>query len=119
MQKLTKRQIYVKFQKEGIHKYPDAPDEVSFLRHPHRHIFHFVVSISVEHHDRDLEFFIEKNFMEKLYDGGTLQLDYKSCEMMAEDLFEQISTRYAGRDIQIQVSEDDENGCILGWTADE
>ena len=54
----VKKSIWVTFQKEGIHKYPDAPDEVEFLRYPHRHIFKFKVQIDVEHDDRDIEFFI-------------------------------------------------------------
>ena len=51
----AKRMIYVTFQKEGIHCYPAAATDinlkteneydVSFLSHPHRHIFHFNVSI--------------------------------------------------------------------------
>ena len=38
---ITNRNIYVKFTKEGIHCYPDAPEDVEFLKNPHRHIFHF------------------------------------------------------------------------------
>ncbi len=54
--------IWVTFQKEGIHKYPAALTEpklsdVSFLGYPHRHIFHFRVSISVNHDDRDIEYY--------------------------------------------------------------
>jgi len=57
----AQRQIWVTFQKEGIHKYPAALEEpklsdVSFLGYPHRHIFHFRVSIDVWHNDRDIEF---------------------------------------------------------------
>jgi len=42
-----------------------------------------------------------------------LQLDYKSCEMIAEDLYLQISTKYPGREVKIDVSEDDENGAYM------
>ena len=58
----VKKNIWVTFQKEGIHKYPDAPDEVDFLRYPHRHIFHFKVQIEVFNDDRDIEFFIFKRW---------------------------------------------------------
>ena len=91
------RMIWVKFQKEGIHCYPaalDDPDlatgdeyDVSFLGHPHRHTFHFRVWIEVIHDDRDIEFIQFKRWMESLY-GTTLELDYKSCEMIASDLEE-------------------------------
>ena len=50
----VKKNIWVTFQKEGIHKYPDAPDEVDFLRYPHRHMFHFKVQIEVYNDDRDI-----------------------------------------------------------------
>ena len=102
--------IWVTFQKEGIHKYPDAPDGVEFLKYPHRHIFHFRVELEVFHDDRDVEFILLKRELERLYNKGTLQLDYKSCEMMADDLFEYIEKEYPDRDVIIEVSEDGENG---------
>ena len=60
----VKKTIWVTFQKEGIHKYPDAPKEVEFLKYPHRHIFKFKVAIEVFHGDRDIEFFIFKRCLE-------------------------------------------------------
>jgi hypothetical protein len=102
--------IWVTFQKEGIHKYPDAPEGVEFLKYPHRHMFHFRVEMEVFHDDRDVEFILLKRELEALYDVGTLQLDYKSCEMMADDLYEYLEDKYAERDVVIEVSEDGENG---------
>ena len=119
---LPTKMIWVTFRKEGIHKFPAALDDptlatgdeydVSFLGYPHRHIFHFKVWIEVFHDDRDIEFIQFKRWLEKLYVEETLQLDYKSCEMMADDLAEQIKTKYPERDIWIEVSEDGENGCF-------
>ncbi len=124
-----KKYIWVTFKKEGIHKYPAALDDpalatgdeydVSFLGYPHRHIFHFKVSIEVFHDDRDIEFIQFKRWMERLYSEGTLKLDYRSCEMMAEDLYEKIANKYAGRDVKIEVSEDGENGCEIYYPKDE
>ena len=111
----VKKNIWVTFQKEGIHKYPDAPDEVDFLRHPHRHMFHFKVQIEVYNDDRDIEFFIFKRWLESLYADDILQLDYKSCEMMADDLAKQIKDKYPGRQLSIDVSEDGENGCHVEY----
>ena len=115
--------IWVTFQKEGIHRYPAAATDpnlctageydVSFLANAHRHIFHFKVYIQVFHDDRDIEFIQFKRWLEKCYNDGTLELDYKSCEMIAEDLNATISARYPGRDIWIEVSEDGENGCFI------
>jgi hypothetical protein len=47
--------------------------------------------------------------------GGTLELNYKSCEMIADDLYLQIAGRYPGRDVAIEVSEDGENGCTISY----
>ena len=102
--------IWVTFQKEGIHKYPDAPEGVEFLKYPHRHIFHFKVELEVFHDDRDVEFILFKRELEKLFTDGTLQLDYKSCEMIADDLAFYIQAKYPKRDLVITVSEDGENG---------
>ena len=111
----VKKNIWVTFQKEGIHKYPDAPDEVDFLRYPHRHMFDFKVQIEVYNDDRDIEFFIFKRWLESLYADDILQLDYKSCEMMADDLAKQIKDKYPGRQLSIDVSEDGENGCHVEY----
>ena len=116
------KMIWVTFKKEGIHKYPAALDDpklatgdeydVSFLGYPHRHIFHFKVWIQVFHDDRDIEFIQFKRWLEKLYSEKTLELDYKSCEMIADALAEKIGEKYPGRKVTIEVSEDGENGQI-------
>ena len=121
----SSKMIWVTFRKEGIHKYPAALDDpklatgdeydVSFLGYPHRHIFHFKVAITVTHNDRDIEFIQLKRWLEKLYNEGTLQLDYKSCEMMSDDLFKKISERYPERSVRIEVSEDGENGSDISY----
>jgi hypothetical protein len=119
------RTIFVQFQKEGIHCYPAAATDpalatgdaydVSFLASPHRHMFHFKVTIQVFHNDRDIEFIQFKRWLENLYAGGTLELNYKSCEMISDDLYEQIAARYPERNIVISVSEDDENGAMISY----
>ena len=116
-------EIWVKFQMEGIHKYPAAATDpnladVSFLGYPHRHMFHFCIGIEVFHNDRDIEFIQFKRWLISLYGGSNepvLELDYKSCEMIADDIYEQISAKYPGRNITIEVSEDNENGCKVTY----
>ena len=143
MENTVNRSIWVTFKKEGIHKYPaalDDPklatgdwDDVSFLGYPHRHIFHFRARIELRHNDRDIEFIQFKRWLERLYSGtnnGTnnegsqeqsstdsevLLLDYKSCEMIADELYEKISAKYPGRFVEIEVSEDGENGCLITY----
>jgi len=115
--------IYVRFQKEGIHMYPGADtdpalatgswDDVSFLGVPHRHMFHFKIWIEVFHNNRDIEFIQFKRWLERSYNDGTLKLNHKSCEMIANDLYAFINARYPEREIRIDVSEDGENGCYL------
>ena len=123
----AKREIWITFRKEGIHCYPAAATDpllntnneynVSFLANPHRHIFHFRVSIDVFHNHRDIEFIQFKRWLESLYSGqgSVLELDYKSCEMMADDLYLQIAQRYPNRCVIIEVSEDGENGCSITY----
>ena len=117
------KSIWVTFRKEGIHKYPAALEDpalatgdeydVSFLGYPHRHIFHFKVRIEVFHNDRDIEFIQFKRWLENMFNDGTVQLDYKSCEMISDELYEKISARYPGRFVEIDVSEDGENGSLI------
>lgn len=119
----AKRMIWVTFNKEGIHRYPAASTDpklasgdeydVSFLGMPHRHIFHFTVGIQVFHNDRDIEFIQFKRWLENLYKEGTLELNFKSCEMISDDLYDVIASRYTGRDVEITVSEDNENGATI------
>tara|TARA_B100000965_G_scaffold37692_1_gene27813 strand:- start:2595 stop:3068 length:474 start_codon:yes stop_codon:yes gene_type:complete len=127
--KKGKSMIWVTFQKEGIHKYPAALDDpklatgdeydVSFLGYPHRHIFHFRVCIEVFHDDRDIEFIQFKRWLERLYSAdqssGVLVLDYKSCEMICDELAETINKQYPNRRMEITVSEDGENGATIQY----
>ena len=121
----AERKIWATFQKEGIHCYPAASTDpmlatgdeydVSFLGSPHRHIFHFKVWIDVFHNDRDIEFIQFKRWLENLYKDNILKLDYKSCEMIADDIYIQIAQRYPDRAVWIEVSEDNENGCLVKY----
>lgn len=121
----AERKIWVTFQKEGIHCYPAAATDpalatgdqydVSFLGTPHRHIFHFRVWIDVIHNDRDIEFIQFKRWLENLYRDDVLKLDYKSCEMMSDDLYLQIADKYPNRAVWIEVAEDGENGALIKY----
>ena len=118
-----KKYIWVTFKKEGIHKYPAALDDpklatgdeydVSFLGYPHRHKFYFYVTVGVTHNDRDIEFIQFQRELDRLYGGKHLQLDHRSCEMIAEELINYIEEKYPNRAVRVEVYEDDENGAIL------
>jgi len=123
MLEVAQRQIWVTFQKEGVHLYPAAKDDpalatggwddVSFLGVAHRHIFHFRVAIDVFHDDRDIEFIQFKRWLESLYASDILELNHRSCEMIAEELAQEIHNKYPGRSITISVAEDNENGATM------
>ena len=123
MLEVAQRQIWVTFQKEGVHLYPAAKDDpalatgewddVSFLGVAHRHIFHFRVAIDVFHDDRDIEFIQFKRWLESLYATDTLELNHRSCEMIAEELAQEIHNKYPERSITISVAEDNENGATM------
>ena len=121
----AERKIWITFRREGIHRYPAAATDpnlctageydVSFLASPHRHIFHFRVWIDVFHNDRDIEFIQFKRWLDGLYSKDILELDFKSCEMIADDLYVQIAQRYPERAVWIEVAEDGENGCLIKY----
>jgi len=128
----AQRQIWVTFQREGIHSYPAAATDpqlntadeynVAFLASPHRHMFHFRVCIDVFHNDRDIEFIQFKRWLENLYSGAgpynngqVLDLNNQSCEMIADNLYLQIAARYPNRAVVIEVAEDSENGCTITY----
>ena len=120
---ISNRYIKVSFQKEGVHMFPGADkdpryatgdwDDVSFLGYPHRHIFHFYVTVGVEHNDRDIEFIQLKRELERVYGNEELQLNHRSCEMIAEELINYIEEHYPDRPVRVEVYEDNENGAIL------
>jgi len=100
--------VWITFSFEGFHCYPYAPEEVSFLRYTHRHIFHAKVYLEVFHEDRDIEFIEFKHFCEGVI--KTTNFNNMSCEMISDNLHLKIHTQYPNRKIIIEVSEDNENG---------
>lgn len=120
IQNTADRWIWVTFQKVGFHKYPSAStdenlQDVSYLGDRHRHLFKFNVQIEIFHNDRELEFHQVLNFCESLYQEKHLEIDFKSVEMIADDLYNQLATRYPNRNMKINISEDGECGCIIEY----
>lgn len=90
---LVMRCIVVRSSFHGLHHWPDAPEEVAFLRHPHRHRFGVRVEIRVTHPDRELEFIMVEREVARLVDrfwpldsDGERQLGSRSCESIAESI---------------------------------
>lgn len=102
--------VWVTAQKAMVHLYPDAPDDIDYLRNLHRHLFKFKVWIEVFHDDRDIEFIMFKEQVEEWLEYVKQKLIKKSCEMMSDYLYEKINRQYPDRKMMIEVSEDGENG---------
>lgn len=116
----AKRFIWVTFQKVGFHHYPDALtnsdlEDVSYLGSKHRHLFKFKIKIEIFHSNRELEFHQFLNYCESLFESGSIDIDNKSVEMLADDLYTQIAVTYPSRDVTIDISEDGECGCSIEY----
>ena len=112
--------VFVTTQFEGLHRWKDAPEEVGFLREYHRHVFHVRFEVDVTEEDRELEFILLKRelttLVTTLFTGAKLD---DSCESMARKIVDFMTREYAccaGRAAQCEVSEDGENGAVVGIT---
>lgn len=104
--------IWVTFDVIGFHAYSDAPNEVAYLRDRHRHKFMYKVWIEIQHNDREIEFHLFKTWLYSLYQGCAIEANNKSCEMLIDDLANEINKKYPKRYFIIEVSEDGECGAI-------
>ena len=114
----TKTYIGIRTQFEGFHFYPNAGSidpRIKFLENEHRHLFKVEVKISVNHLDRELEFFLVKWALEDFIQKGNQ--NHKSCEMIATDILENhLIPRYGSdRYYEITVSEDGESDGIVEY----
>ena len=114
----TKTFIRVRTQFEGFHCYPNAGDidpRIKFLEDMHRHIFKVEVKISVNHLDRELEFFICRWALDEFITSG--DRNNQSCEMIATEILNQhLIPKYGDdRNYQVVVSEDGENDAVVEY----
>lgn len=106
-----KSYIIVRTQIEGIHYYADAPQEVYFLKYPHRHMVHVELEIQVYHGGRELEFIMVQRWLNKFLQKLNLMDTPMSCEMIAEKIILEAQSKYGrDREITCKVFEDNENG---------
>jgi len=104
--------IVINLQFQACHNWPDCPiEEVSFLKYPHRHIFHICCKKNVIKADREIEIIMMKNEVlnylnRNFYDDklGFGNFNARSCETIALDLVETFDLNYCS------VLEDNENG---------
>ena len=112
--------IWVTFQRSGFHYYAAAGTDpnladVSYLANRHRHLFKFRVKIRVFHDDRELEFHQVLNYCENLFNDQHIELNHKSVEMLADELFRHLAVKYPQRAMVISVAEDGECGCEVEY----
>ena len=93
----------------GFHRWPDAPEHVSYLSSLHRHVFKVKIGVKVTHDNRDVEFITLKETVDYWIRENTFPQHF-SCEMMCDAIAEFLSNEF---DVAfVEVSEDGENGAI-------
>lgn len=115
---MKKTYIKIRTEFEGYHYYPSAGQidpRIKFLENEHRHMFKVEVKISVDHLDRELEFFLVKWALNEYIKGGNM--NHKSCEMIATEILENHLIPFYGKDrsYEIVVSEDGESDGIIEY----
>lgn len=109
--------IIVRNRAEGIHQYEEAPAEVGFLRHPHRHVFYVESEIEVFHDDRELEFILVQRKIQAFLERILAQPRTVSCEAIAREVQHFLQLAYAvptrNRVVNVKVFEDNENGAYV------
>ncbi len=114
---MRQTQIVVRLEVEGFHCWPEAPDEVSFLRHRHRHTFEINAMKSVAG-SREIEFIllkreIARRLMREFGVNGPengfpyCEFGTMSCEQIADWLMTEFDLRCC------EVTEDGENGAVV------
>jgi len=115
----------IRFTIDGIHNYPTIQEGHTYLKHPHRHVFYFEVSVQQFHNNRDIEYLAFKAQLLKnvkaqynTYTGVDDLVDFgsSSCEDIAFVVLQEVNKLYPEmpkRVVQISVFEDNENGCVI------
>ena len=106
--------VKIKTQFEGIHCWINAPEEVYYLRTPHRHDFYVTCEIEVYHNDRELEFFTILHKLETFISKNIKDLPLTtSCEEYASFIFSFLREEYGDRQMSVEVSEDMKSSSIV------
>lgn len=106
--------IKVKNQFDDVHCYPNAPEEVNFLKNIHRHTFMLESIIQVFHEDRELEFYMVKDYIDSIIPKLKQLVNAKSCENIAVFVLNELKSKYGNnRYYKISCSEDGWNEAIV------
>lgn len=86
-----KTEVIIQFNVEGFHNYPNAPEQVNFLSHNHRHTFKIKAGYQVNDLNREKEIFIcrdeIKDYLIESF-GSPCQFNKMSCEMIASEILQ-------------------------------
>lgn len=113
--------IYIKTDFIALHMWSKCDiNEVKWLRNQHRHKVYVEVHVKVEEHDREIEFFVLKDkvdkIIDKLYSNKRIkELNNRSMEMICAEIREKLMKeyRYKYDDIKVKCSEDNEVGAYI------
>jgi len=82
-----KNQVIIQFKIEGFHKYPNAPQDVSFLSNIHRHVFSVKCFFAVAKLTREREIFIcREQVKNRLIEKYGEPCMFNDCEMVATEI---------------------------------
>lgn len=113
----------IRTQFEFTHCYPSAPESVSFLRNLHHHTFHVTVWVEQLHTERDIEYFLCKQWLDDSLryatDPDGVFVSYTSCEAMAMWLAKRIHVDYGDRDVRVEITEDGTHGALVRMDSEE
>lgn len=87
---VSKKVVIAQIKVPGLHYWSGAPEAVSFLASPHRHVFTVRAEWDVAGADREVEFFIAQSWLDKVIahewpvdEVGCVVFGPTSCEMIA------------------------------------
>jgi len=106
--------IWVKTSFTGFHCWPEAQEDIAYLRDLHRHNFGVRVEFDVTHSDREVEFHqLLKQLNEEILPKVKFRLEAEprmSCEDMALLIASNLPSKNM---ISVSVDEDNECGAIV------
>ena len=92
-----------------IHRYKDAPKEVTYLAHLHRHLLNIETTVEVFTTDREIEFYMMKDRIDNALKEHTFD-ENASCEDVCSFIMGVITEAY-GKDRYRKVKvQEDNNG---------
>lgn len=116
---MSRMSIWVTGSFIGYHRYPDAPDDVQYLRNLHRHIFNWKAEIFVSpSKDRQLEFHQVQGTIVGAIAFHVNFTNTGSCETIAKAISDIIWTSVGHFDHTTTVDEDEECGSTYYFEQD-